>query len=482
MARLVIVSNRVPAIGERGQQTGGLAVALEDALKREALWLGWSGRIAQTTSEKPSITLKNRITLATIDLGEEDYQRFYVGFSNSILWPLLHYRLSLVEYVRADYRGYRDVNRRYAAALSPLLKPDDIVWVHDYHLIPLATELRLLGHGNRIGFFLHIPFPPAGVFKALPCASELLGDLCAYDVSGFQTPEDRGNFLDGVTQLTNAVVRNGTIQTAQNQCKAVAIPVGIDPERFAHLAERSARSEYTHRLKESLAGRQLIIGADRLDYSKGLINRFAAYAQLLEGFQEHRLKVSYLQVTPRSRKDVHDYQTLKRNLDRLAGKINGNFAEFDWIPLRYMTKALPRSTLSGFYRHAAVGLVTPFRDGMNLVAKEYVAAQDPENPGVLVLSRFAGAAATLTDALLVNPHDPEEIAEAMHRALVMPVDERKARWTSLNAKVRTDTAAAWSQRFVAELREERPSRPRLMPAVVPELIAQARPATLIPNA
>jgi trehalose 6-phosphate synthase len=482
MARLVIVSNRMPAIGERGQQTGGLAVALEEALKREALWLGWSGRVVEETSKTPALATRGKITLATLDLGAEDYQRFYVGFSNSILWPLLHYRLGLVEYVRGDYRGYRAVNRAFAAALSPLLQPDDIVWAHDYHLIPFATELRRLGHANRIGFFLHIPFPPGGVFKALPCASELLSDLASYDVAGFQTAEDCANFLDSVKQLTNAAVHDGTIQAQRRLCKTVAIPVGIDPDRFARLAEQSVRSEYSHRLRESLAGRKLVIGADRLDYSKGLINRFSAFSQLLENFPEHRLKVSYLQITPRSRKDVYDYQSLKRSLDRLAGKINGSFAEFDWVPLRYMTKALPRTILSGFYRQANAALVTPFRDGMNLVAKEYVAAQNPDDPGVLVLSRFAGAAASLDQALQVNPHDTEEIAETLHRALTMPLDERRARWTSLIERVRTDTAAAWSQRFVAELENVRAPRLRLVSPPAPERRVQARPDTFMPNA
>lgn len=233
--------------------------------------------------------------------------------------------------------------------------------------------------------------------------------------------------------------------------RALAIPVGIDPDRFAKLAERSARSEYSRRLQESVAGRKLIIGADRLDYSKGLLNRFEGFARLLERFEEHRRKVNYLQITPRSRREVPEYQALKRSLDRLAGKINGSFAEFDWVPLRYMTKATTRTVLAGFYRVADVALVTPFRDGMNLVAKEFVAAQDESDPGVLVLSRFAGAATSLTEALLVNPHDPEEIAEALHSALTMPLDERQSRWRDLMNKVRRDSAAAWSQRFIAEL-------------------------------
>jgi trehalose 6-phosphate synthase len=450
VARLVIVSNRVPAVVE-GQQAGGLAVALEDALRREALWFGWSGRISENTSEAPSVAQKGRVTVATVDLGREDYEHFYVRFSNSTLWPLLHYRLGLVEFSRTAYAGYRVVNRRYAELISPLLRPDDLIWVHDYHLIPLGAELRRLGHGNRIGFFLHIPFPPPAVFKALPHAGELLSDLADYDVAGFQTPEDRGHFVDSASRLAGAAQSGDTVELRGRRCKALTIPVGIDPDRFARLAERSAHSEYSRRLRESVAGRKLIIGADRLDYSKGLPNRFEGFARLLERFDEHRRKVSYLQITPRSRREVAEYQALKRSLDRLAGKVNGSFAEFDWVPLRYMTKATSRTVLAGFYRAADVGLVTPFRDGMNLVAKEFVAAQDESDPGVLVLSRFAGAAASLTEALLVNPHDTEEIAEALHSALTMPLDERQSRWRELMNKVHRDTAAAWSQRFIAEL-------------------------------
>ena len=317
MARLVIVSNRVPAVVE-GQQAGGLAVALEDALRREALWFGWSGRITETTSEAPAVTQKGRITVATADLGREEYEQFYVGFSNSTLWPLLHYRLGLVEFSRTAYAGYRAVNRRYAELVSPLLRPDDLIWVHDYHLIPFGAELRRRGHDNRIGFFLHIPFPPPAVFKVLPCAGELLSDVASYDLAGFQTPEDRRHFVESASELAGATPSGETVELYGRRCRALAIPVGIDPDRFVKLAEHSARSEYARRLRESVAGRKLIIGADRLDYSKGLPNRFEGFARLLERFDEHRRKVSYLQITPRSRREVAEYQALKRSLDRLA--------------------------------------------------------------------------------------------------------------------------------------------------------------------
>lgn len=459
MARLVIVSNRVPAYGDRKEQSGGLAVALDEALKQETLWFGWSGQTAAETGSTPTLTQRRAVTLATIDLGAEDYRRFYVGFANSSLWPLLHYRTGIMEYSREDYQGYRTVNRHFAAALSPLLRPDDIVWIHDYHLIPLARELRELGHANRLGFFLHIPFPPASVFEALPCARALVRDLAACDLVGFQTEEDSNNFLSCATRLAGASLGSeGRFGLDGVDSRSTAIPVGIDPGRFARQAERAANSENARRMRESLSGRRLIIGVDRLDYSKGLPNRLEAYTRLLEQFPEHCLKVSYLQVTPRSRGDVGEYQVLKRNLDRQIGKINGKFAEFDWVPLRYMTRGLPRTTLAGFYRAAAVGLVTPLRDGMNLVAKEYIAAQEPLDPGVLVLSRFAGAAAHMKEAIIVNPYDPDEVAEAIHDALRMPGEERRSRWEALYATVNRDSAAAWCRRFLEELSARAPSR------------------------
>jgi trehalose 6-phosphate synthase len=451
MARLVIVSNRVPSLSKREQQSGGLAVALHEALKDEALWFGWSGRIAGETGEKPAIATRGSITYATIDLGENDYRHYYAGFANSSLWPLLHYRSGLVAFSREDYRGYRATNGKFAAALSKLIAPDDLIWVHDYHLIPLAQALRALGCRNRIGFFLHIPFPPPSFFEILPPAGELLADLSAYDVTGFQTERDRRNFFDCFLELGAAQ----TDKAARVMKHAVAIPVGIDAAEFQKIARKVEASEEVTRLRESLAGRKLIIGADRLDYSKGLPERFRAYSELLARYPQHRQKVSYLQVAARSREDVSEYRDLKKNLDRLTGAVNGKYAEFDWVPLRYLTRGIQRDLLAGFFRYSAVGLVVPLRDGMNLVAKEYVAAQDERDPGVLILSRFAGAAQSLDAALIINPYDPSEIAEALDRALTMPHEERAERWRSLMVKVERESAAAWCRDFLAALSEAR---------------------------
>jgi trehalose 6-phosphate synthase len=453
MARIVIVSNRLPPITGRVHQAGGLAVAVQEAVRHDALWFGWSGRTASATSTTATVHEVGSRVYAAIDLSHEDYRHFYVNFANSVLWPLLHFRLGLLEFRGEDLHGYHAVNNAFAAALAPLLRPDDLIWVHDYHLIPLAAALREQGVTNRIGFFLHVPFVPASIYMALPRGEQLLRTFCHYDVIGFQTEHDRDNFLDCVRQMLGGTERDdaGRFRLQGRAVDVLALPIGIDTRGFAKQAERSARGRDANRLRESLVGRELIIGVDRLDYSKGLPQRFDAYRALLENHPHLRRKVSYLQVAARSREDVNRYRELRRELDRQTGSINGRFAEFDWVPLRYMTRPVGRNTLAGFFRIARVGLVTPLRDGMNLVAKEFVAAQDPENPGVLVLSRFAGAARELDAALLVNPYDPDEIAGTLERALRIGLDERRSRYEAMMEKLRQVTAASWCRDFLTVL-------------------------------
>jgi len=443
MARLVVVSNRVPMPADRGPRAGGLAVALADALRPGSLWFGWSGRRSARTDHQPAMQEAGGVTYATIDLSETDYRLFYAGYSNGALWPLLHFRLGLVDYRTEEYEGYRAVNRRFAACIAPLLRPDDLVWVHDYHLIPLGQELRARGVRNRIGFFLHTPFVPPELIHALPHANELLGSFRAYDVVGFHTLGYRAAFLACMQAVPGIEL--------QRLPHVIVDPIGIDADRFAAMAAASLRGAEARRIKASLAGRLLAIGVDRLDYSKGLVNRFEAFARLLAKCPQHRRRVSFLQIAPRSREDLGAYQALRRELDRIVGDTNGQYSEFDWTPLRYMTRAVPRSTLAGFYRIARVGVVTPLRDGMNLVAKEFIAAQDPDDPGVLVLSRFAGAADELAEALIVNPFDADEIAEAMHTAFAMGIAERRARHAKLRARVHESTAARYCERFLSHL-------------------------------
>lgn len=455
MARLVLVSNRVPSPSDRGVKSGGLVAALGEVMSG-GLWFGWSGQVAERTGAAAQIRRSKGTIYATVDLGQQDYERYYVGFANSTLWPLLHFRLGLMDFDRSLYESYLSVNRAFAAALAPLLKADDIVWVHDYHLIPLGGMLRELGVRNRVAFFLHVPFVPPSVFAALPKGGDLLASLCAYDLVGVQTGTDLRNLLDCIRELLGRPVDDlGRVQVNGHRARFGAFPIGIDAKGFAAMAAEAASGEEGRRLGESLGGRALVMGVDRLDYSKGLPNRFEGYSRLLSRSKDWHEKVTYVQIAARSRDDVPQYRTIRRELDQMAGRINGRFGAIDWVPIRYINRPVPRATLAGYYRLTRVGLVTPLRDGMNLVAKEYVAAQDPENPGVLVLSRFAGAVHELGEALLVNPFDPDEITEAIDTALKMPLDERQDRWRKMWERVSTDDAAAWCRSFLTVLGPER---------------------------
>lgn len=454
MPRLVIVSNRVD-LPKKGVKAGGLAVALRDALeKRGGLWFGWSGEVCceDGAAGQPRSLTQGRTTYVTTDLSRQDYDEFYNGFSNSTLWPLFHYRLGLLEVSRVSYAGYLRVNARFARALAPLLRPDDVIWVHDYHLIPLGDELRKLGVANRMGFFLHTPFPVPELLVALPGHRRLIQAMCAYDLVGFQTNDDVRAFLGYVGgEAGGQVDEDGRFTAHGRRARAAAYPIGIDTDAFAGLARERADSAETRRLKSSLRGRKLILGVERLDYSKGLPYRFDAIEHLLATHPELKATFEFMQIAAPSREEVSKYRALKRQLEGAAGRINGRFSDFDWQPIRYINKSYGRATLAGFYRAACVGLVTPLRDGMNLVAKEYVAAQDPEDPGVLILSRFAGAARELTSALVVNPFDMDEMTDALHRALTMPREERVARWREMMDVIEGNSVAHWRDAFLSDL-------------------------------
>jgi trehalose 6-phosphate synthase len=451
MARVVIVSNRVPIPKSRGASAGGLTVALRDLLMPGSMWFGWSGRLAAEPSLQPSLVEARGVTYATIDLKADVYRGFYVGFANGALWPLLHFRLGLMQFHREEYEDYLTVNGTFADALSLVVQSDDTVWAHDYHLIPLARMMRERGFNGPLGFFLHVPFVPPSMLEALPVGREMIADLCAYDLVGFQTEEHARDFRDCAQRMLGATVKGEWIRLNGRSLRAFADPIGIDAEAFRHDAERSESDPLVKRTADSLAGRALAIGVDRMDYSKGLPQRFEAYGRLFERHPEHRRKVHYLQICPRSREEVDEYRKLRIELDRLAGRVNGRYSEFDWTPLRYSARAAPRGTIAGLYRIGRIGLVTPLRDGMNLVAKEFVAAQHDDDPGVLVLSQFAGAAQELTEALIINPFDPDAIADAMHQALVMPLPERRERHAALKEKVFRTTAQAYCNRFMEAL-------------------------------
>ncbi len=453
LSRLIVISNRVQApTAEADGAMGGLAVGLSAALRQaEGIWFGWSGETGKTGPLR--FATYDGVTSATIDLPEQDVEEYYDGYANRTLWPLFHYRLDLTEFEREFQGGYERVNRVFGETIGPHIEPDDIVWVHDYHMIPFGWVLRQQGLTNRLGFFLHIPWPPTRLLTALPEHRRLVEALFAYDVIGFQTREWLETFHDYVVnQMGGSIGADDTITVGGRTITAIACPIGIDANEFIASANSAAAAAMHRRMVESSVGRSLIVGVDRLDYSKGLEERFNGYQRYLETRLNAHTNVYLLQIAPPSRATVQSYRDIRAQLDALSGRINGAFADIDWVPLRYVNQGFPRDTLAGVYRAARVGLVTPLRDGMNLVAKEYVAAQDPDDPGVLILSKFAGAAEQLEEALLVNPYSADDIADAIARALAMPRTERIARWQPMYDNVRSEDVLWWRDRFTAALR------------------------------
>ncbi|WP_234002334.1 MULTISPECIES: trehalose-6-phosphate synthase [unclassified Erythrobacter] len=457
--RLVVISNRVAvpkARGAAGAQ-GGLAGALHAALKsRKGLWFGWSGQESESGRTGHIDTQTNDgVTTATIDLSQRDIDEYYNGYANSTLWPLFHYRLDLAEYERETGKGYERVNERFADQSAPLIEPDDVVWVHDYHLIPLGERLRSRGLKNRIGFFLHIPWPPTRLFVSLPYHERLVRTLLYYDVVGFQTEEWLASFLHYCENELGAEVdkASGAVSFEGRTTIARAYPIGIDWDHFSNLGDTGEARQAEQRLLSSTRRRTAMIGVDRLDYSKGIPERIDGIGRFFDSNPEGIKDLVFIQIAPPSREDVDSYQAIRAELEQKCGQINGARSEVDLVPIRYVNRGYSHAELFGFFRAAKIGLVTPLRDGMNLVAKEYVAAQDPEDPGVLILSRFAGAAAQMPDAVLVNPHSPDDIAHAIRTALDMPLDERKARYEKMIGTVRDDNVQDWTASFLRDLVE-----------------------------
>ncbi|MBO0733795.1 MAG: trehalose-6-phosphate synthase [Methylocapsa sp.] len=458
MRRLVVVSNRVA--GPDCQAAGGLAVCVLDGLReRGGMWFGWNGETVPDASEIGAACsrLENAI-FVTVPITEEDYQEYYLGYCNGALWPVLHYRLDLARFTQENGEAYRRVNDRFAETLASLLSPDDVVWVHDYHVIPLASCLRDRGVRNRIGIFLHIPFPPPDVLLAMPDHEWLMNAFARYDLIGFQTKTDQANFCRfACEQMGGEMACDDLLRVAGNTISVSVFPVGIDVESFAEMARRpeaEKRIQWLHRRGEP---RVNIIGVDRLDYTKGLPDRLRSFRRLLELYPQNCKAATLMQIAPPTRKEVKAYADIRHELEALSGEINGQFGDFDWTPVRYVHRNVPRDILAALFRGSQIGLVTPLRDGMNLVAKEYVAAQDESNPGVLVLSRFAGAAEYLQEALIVNPYDADDVAQAMQRAIVMPREERIERHAALIAKVREHDARNWMGGFLRAL--DAPARP-----------------------
>ena len=455
MSRLVVVSNRVAPITEGEPTAGGLAAGVLDALKQKGgIWFGWSGEITEDAAAAAHVERTvGSITLYTVDLARSDYDAFYRGFANGTLWPTLHYQVGHAHFDWAEFSGYRRVNTLFAQALARLVRPDDLIWAHDYHLLCLAEALREAGLRNRMGLFLHTPFPAPAVFMTNPAHEALVRAMCQFDLLGFQTEDDRSAFADYVVRQAGGSAQDaGALAAFDRTVKTGVYPIGVHVDEVRHEAEAPHNQRYASRLRASLLGRPLILSVDRLDYSKGLRPRFIAFERFLERYPRHHAHVVFMQIAPPSRGDIETYREIRRELEAEAGRINGRFAEVDWMPLRYLNRGFARSALMPLYAEAQVGLVTPLRDGMNLVAKEYVAAQDPDNPGVLVLSQFAGAARELDAALIVNPYDEAGVAAALDRGLAMACGERRERHAAMLRVMRRNSLDAWRDRFEADLR------------------------------
>ncbi|MCJ8352453.1 alpha,alpha-trehalose-phosphate synthase (UDP-forming) [Novacetimonas hansenii] len=453
MKRLVIVSNRVP-VPKEGLRPGGLAVVLHDLLALQGgMWFGWNGTTsvdAETTP--PQIQHAGGVEYATIGLTPAEHKHYYTGFSNSTLWPLMHSLPEFIHFERRELSTYWSVNERFCENLLPLLRDDDTIWIHDYHLLPLAAQLRRKGVNMPIGFFLHTPFPAPDMLAIAPDGGTFLRDMLCADLLGFQTSDDTANFIFAAQRTAGArLVAPDTLSFEGHTVRVGSFAVEIDPDAFARTAAEAVEAPELKQLRSSLAGRKLIFGVDRMDPTKGLCDRLAGYDRLLESYPIWQRNVTFLQIAAESRVDVPSYRALRQELEGMIGKLNAQRGQADWTPLRFLTRGSARRVVAGYMRQAQIGYITPLRDGMNLVAKEYVAAQDPDDPGVLILSRMAGAARQLEAALLVNPLDHDDLADALNRALGMPKAERRERWQACRTHLEGCTALGWGQAFLRTL-------------------------------
>lgn len=463
--RLIIVSNRLPVVLSKKEGewhavpgSGGLVTALAPVLKdRGGLWIGWSG--TEEIDEKgvnealEDATRESGFTLKPVMLSSKEIEKFYFGFSNEIIWPQFHDLLGRCNFDPSYWPYYQKVNRKFAKVIQENLTSNDYIWVHDYHLTAAAQELRALGVKNKIGFFLHIPFPPLDIFMKLPWRFQLLRSLLDYDLIGFQTMRDLRNFKQCVSALIKEISFHGkgqvvTLKFGDHVMRVGAFPISIDFNEFANLALDAKVAERARQIKAQEPDMQIILGIDRLDYTKGIPERLKAFGNALQRYPQLRSKVSLLLVVVPSRDQIAEYQILKDRIERLVSEINGLFAHVAWTPIHYFFRSLDRKELVAHYRAADIVLITSLKDGMNLIAKEYCAA-NVENNGIVILSEFAGATAEMQDAaLLVNPHDIEGVADAIYSSFIMSRPQRQKRMKKLRARIKRHDIYRWLNSFL----------------------------------
>ena len=463
---LIVASNRLPFTLTRQEDgtfqiepgTGGLITALLPVLRdRGGVWVGWPGiseEIDNIDDLLEEATRKSGYRLRPVLLTEDERRKFYHGFSNEIIWPLFHDLQTLCNFDPGYWRVYQNVNRHYAEVLAQNSNEGDFIWVHDYHLMNVAMELRRLRANVKIAFFLHIPFPPLDIFVKLPWRFQLLRALVEYDLIGFQTLRDQRNFIQCVRMLMNDVAVHGkgrllTLRDSGRNVPVGSFPIGIDFNAYVKRATEKEVADKAAALRNMLPNRQLILGVDRLDYTKGIPHRLEAFRNALARYPELHERVTLIQVVVPSREDIPQYYELKSRIEGLVGEINGQFTQpGGWVPIHYVFRSLEQSDLLAYYRAAEIALITPLKDGMNLVAKEYCACSIEEDC-VLILSEFAGAAAQLQrGALFVNPYDMEGVADAIYRAFTMDITERRARMRRMRRAVREQDIFWWVDSFL----------------------------------
>lgn len=457
---LLVVSNRLPELRhaegddghDRTKNVGGLVSALEPALRaRGGMWLGWSGRTVPDTQPIESGIVESGTTqFAWVDYKESWYRAYYSGFCNGTLWPLFHSFPSRVTFSDESWDAYQEVHEHLADSASRLVGRRAMLWAHDYHLLLLARAMRRRGHTGPMGHFLHIPFPSYDMFSMIPWAHQILDAMLDFDLLGFHTPQHVSNFLSCVSAMLPSKVADDVVRHRGRSTHVASMPIGIMPDDFQEPPEPSVVEEIDG-LMRALGDAKLVLGVDRLDYTKGIPERLIAFGRLLEKFPEWRGKVSLVQVSVPSRADVPHYAEQRGRIESIVGRINGEHGGASWVPIRYLYRSYAKGQLAQLYRAAAVGYVTPLRDGMNLVAKEYVAAQDAANPGVLMLSQFAGAAVEMRDAVLTNPYHSDGMTRDLDRSLRMGLEERKARHVKLLASVHRSNAGTWAEGFLGAL-------------------------------
>jgi trehalose 6-phosphate synthase/phosphatase len=464
--RLVIVSNRLPVIisKKHGQEwesepgSGGLVTALAPVLKdRGGLWIGWPGNIIEDEVDTETLLKRESknigYTLKSVELSRLEVENYYKGFANEILWPLFHDFIAYCNFNPDYWIAYQTVNHKFAEVIAENIQPSDFIWIHDYHLIGVGEELRKMGVKNQIGFFLHIPFPPTDIFVRLPWRFQILHSLLEYDLIGLQSFRERRNFLQAIrtfVQDTRGMGKGPVIKmkVEEKEIRIGVFPISIDFEEFSQLAASQEVSERAWYIHEDYREQKIIFGVDRLDYTKGVPDRLKAYQNALRRYPELCKKTTLIQVVVPSRRDIPQYVTLLEEIERLVGEINGEFTQPGWVPIHYIYRNLDRTELVAYYRMAEVAFITPLKDGMNLVAKEYCSC-NLELSGVLIMSEFAGSVAQFQKAaLVVNPHDIEGMADTLHRAINLPFNERNWRMKILRASVRKQNIFWWVDSFL----------------------------------